>query len=247
MKNIFRKLTVLVAIVLCFAQTCQVYAAENSKITLENQEIDTEKGTMQVNCAISGADQVTNGKLRILYDGSQLHLKANEKGDIVSNALCELNDCINGNKEEGEIVIAFASAGGLPAEGYLTNMTFELDENVKADDVIKITVAVEKLAGNNGDLPVEKKDLSVSVSKKGEEMDPGEETANEDYSKGQSGSNQQNTGSGQSSAGGKTDAGKPVDTGDYVNVLWPAAMMAAAGAVIVGIVRKRKPGKKQKR
>lgn len=256
MKNIFRKLTVLMAIVLCFAQTCQVYAAENSKVTLENQGINTEKRTMQVNCAISGADQVTNGKLRIQYDGNQLHLKSNEKGGAVSNALCELNDCINGNKKEGEIVIAFASAEELPAEGNLTTMTFDLDEKVKAGDVIKVTVAVEKLAGNNGDVSAEKKDMSVTVPEKGEATNPGEETGsaeepttkagqgeeggNKAPSKGQSGSNQQNGSSGQSSTGGKTDSGKTVDTGDTVNVLWPAVMMAAAGAVIAGIIRKKK-------
>ena len=38
MKNIIRKLAVVAAIVLCLAQTCQVFATENSNVTLKNQE-----------------------------------------------------------------------------------------------------------------------------------------------------------------------------------------------------------------
>lgn len=175
MKKIFRKLAVLTAIVLCLAQTCQVSAAENSIVTLKDQGIDRKQRTIQVTCVISGAESLTNGKIRILYDSSQLHLKVNEKGELVSNALCEMNDCINGNKEEGEIVIAFASAEELPAEGCLTTMTFELGENVKAGDVIAITTNVEKLAGNNGDVTAEKKDLSVTVPEKDDEKNSGED------------------------------------------------------------------------
>ena len=84
MKNIIRKLAVVAAIVLCLAQTCQVFATENSNVTLKNQGINMKQRTIQVQCDISGADPITNGKIRILYNSSQLHLKANEKGELVT-------------------------------------------------------------------------------------------------------------------------------------------------------------------
>lgn len=262
MKNIIRKLAVVAAIVLCLAQTCQVFATENSNVTLKNQGINMKQRTIQVQCDISGADPITNGKIRILYNSSQLHLKANEKGELVTNALCEVNDCISGNKEEGEIVLAFASAEELPAQGCLTTMTFELDGNVKTGDVIKIMTNVEKLAGNSGNVSVEKKDLSVTVPEKEEKTGSGQEekkeensgdasetvtkkeddkisgqienTSAKNSSSGQSGSKKQ------SSSEGKTNAVKSVKTGATVNVLWPAAMVTVSGAVIIGIIRKRK-------
>ena len=141
-------------------------------------------------------------------------------------------------------------------------MTFELDGNVKTGDVIKITTNVEKLAGNSGNVSVEKKDLSVTVPEKEEKTGSGQEekkeensgdasetvtkkeddkisgqienTSAKNSSSGQSGSKKQ------SSSEGKTNAVKSVKTGDTVNVLWPAAMVTVSGAVIIGIIRKRK-------
>ena len=64
----------------------------------------------KVTCAISGDAKITNGKIRVTYDGSKLKLVSAAAGSLISNALPSINDPLTGNKQEGEVVLVFASA-----------------------------------------------------------------------------------------------------------------------------------------
>ena len=97
---------------LLFVQAMPVWAAGGTEIAL-NPGKAQEGSQVQVNCEITDAQEVTNGKIRIHYDASKLVLTADSVGGALSGALCEINDCLTGNKDEGEIVAAFASSASL--------------------------------------------------------------------------------------------------------------------------------------
>ena len=88
---------------------------------------------------------MTNGKVRIIYDSSVLSLKSAVKGSALSGAMVQINDPVNGNKPEGEIVLAFASAEAFSTEGSLLDMTFQ-NTGLQPGDSTNIEVKVEELA-----------------------------------------------------------------------------------------------------
>lgn len=148
-------------------QALPVYADGNPSVVLNNAGLDMKKRTLQVDCNMAGMDKVTNGKLRVTYDGSKLRLLENQTGSIVSgsDALCEMNDCLTGNKKEGEIVFAFASAGELPSEGCLASMKFSIADEVAVREKVKVSVSVENMAGNEGNVNAGSKNLTVTIRK----------------------------------------------------------------------------------
>ena len=107
-----------------------VWAAGETEIAL-NPGKAQEGGQVQVACEITDGREVTNGKIRIHYDASKLTLTADSAGGARVRGLCEVNDCLTGNKEEGEIVAAFASSSPLTEDGSLLDMTFQLADGVK--------------------------------------------------------------------------------------------------------------------
>lgn len=134
---------------LLFVQAMPVWAAGGAEIALNTGKAQ-EGSQVQVACEITNAQEVTNGKIRIHYDASKLVLTADSAGGALSGALCEVNDCLTGNKDEGEIVAAFASSTSLAEDGSLLDLTFQLADGVKAGDTADIQVDVEELAGENG-------------------------------------------------------------------------------------------------
>ena len=168
MKRLTKSLTAALMAVWCMGQAFPVYASGNPAVVLESAGASLEDRTLKVACNIENADQVTNGKVRVTYDQSQLKLLENQTGRAISDsdALCEVNDCITGNKEEGEIVYAFASSKEMPSEGCLANMSFAIFDQTAAGDEIKIKVSVENIAGKTGELQSESKNLTIKVEEK---------------------------------------------------------------------------------
>lgn len=168
MKRLTKSLTAALMAVWCMGQAFPVYASGNPAVVLESAGASLEDRTLKVACNMENADQVTNGKVRVTYDQSQLKLLENQTGRAISDsdALCEVNDCITGNKEEGEIVYAFASSKEMPSEGCLANMSFAISDQTAAGDEIKIKVSIENIAGKTGELQSESKNLTIKVEKK---------------------------------------------------------------------------------
>ena len=168
MKRLTKSLTAALMAVWCMGQAFPVYASGNPAVVLESAGASLEDRTLKVACNMENADQVTNGKVRVTYDQSQLKLLENQTGRAISDsdALCEVNDCITGNKEEGEIVYAFASSKEMPSEGCLANMSFAISDQTAAGDEIKIKVSIENIAGKTGELQSESKNLTIKVEEK---------------------------------------------------------------------------------
>ena len=57
---------------------------------------------MKVTLDISGDTKITNGKIRVTYDSSQLKLVSTEAGSMMNGVLTDINDPVSGNKSEGE-------------------------------------------------------------------------------------------------------------------------------------------------
>lgn len=145
-----------------------VEAAESRQATVSIQKEQSEN---EIHCKVkleNGKD-ITSGKIRIAYNNNQLKLKKTESDTGLENALSEINDCIVGNKPEGEIVMAFAASESIPQDGDLLKMDFEAMEGVKGSDEITIDVKVVDLAGNQGAVNVITKNLTFSLDGKTEQ------------------------------------------------------------------------------
>lgn len=167
MKKVGKSVAAALVLILmwCIGWTIPAYASGNPSVALESAGMDAAGKTLWVNCNLERMDTVTNGKVRITYDGNKLKLLENQKGGALSNGMCEVNDCLTGNKEEGEIVLAFASSEELSAKGCLANMKFSVADAAADGEEVKLKIAVEKMAGEKGDIPAEKKDLTVKIKK----------------------------------------------------------------------------------
>ncbi|MFR4440634.1 MAG: hypothetical protein ACLT46_12915 [Hungatella sp.] len=135
--------SIAAALLLVLSSAISVYA-EGTKAEVQTSEIGAGASSATASCRITGAGAVTNGKLRIIYDSSVLSLKSAVKGSALSGAMVQINDPVNGNKPEGEIVLAFASAEAFSTEGLL-DMTFQ-NTGLQPGDSTNIEVKVEELA-----------------------------------------------------------------------------------------------------
>lgn len=227
-----------------------VLAAEGTEITLQADCAEEGGSQIQLACQITGGGNVTNGKLRIRYDSSKVSLTASSAGSVLSGALCEINDCLTGNKPEGEIVAAFASSGSLYDEGNLMDMTFQVSQEVKAGDTLDFSVDPEELSGDNGDISLEPCSFTVTVKEKGvntpPEPDkkpgttlPDDETGNSDGEQGLSEKTTGTTPKMATNTASKT-ASKTVSvkTGDSTNVLFPVGGLCAAALILAALGRK---------
>ncbi len=242
---------------LLFVQAMPVWAAGGTEIAL-NPGKAQEGSQVQVACEITNAQEVTNGKIRIHYDASKLVLTADSAGGALSGALCEVNDCLTGNKEEGEIVAAFASSTPLAEDGSLLDMTFQLADGVKAGDTADIQVDIEELAGDSGNIGNnETHTASITVEAKGENPNPGgddhkpggDDNKNPGGDDGSQGSDK-NDGNGNKGttpattpakkSGKSTTTSKSAKTGDDTNILFPVLGVGAAAVVIAAVAAKKK-------
>lgn len=157
------KLAVGLLMAVLTVQIMPVQAAETATVQMNVESYSSADRTLDVSCMLENGENVTNGKLRFKYDPNQLTLTETGAGDVMANALTEINDCLTGNKAEGEIVGVFASANNITPDGSMFKMKFQLKDEVKEGDQIKFDVSVEKLAGDAGDVAVSVTEYTYTV------------------------------------------------------------------------------------
>lgn len=203
-------------------QSLLVMAAENPTVALKSDIVREGDKEVRVVCKISGAQDITNGKLRITYDPQQVNLSENLVGLGLEGVLHEINDTISGNKKEGEIVIVFASEKKIAFEGEVLQMMFKLQDGVKAGDTLHFNVAAENLAGEGGEVKAEEKTEPVIV----EEKNPGGDT------------NKPGGDTNKPGGGKPNKPGSAVQTGDSSGIIpLVIVMLLAGGATVYGVFR----------
>lgn len=236
-------IAIFAGVMLIILQTITVFAESNTNtLSLKLAEYDKESRSVKVYCEMQAKDKVTNGKLRITYDSKQLKLVSSEKGNVLENGMCEINDCLTGNKKEGEIVAAFASAENLPEEGHLLEFSFEVNQSVKEEDSISVELKAEKLANEDADVQVNVENLTFTL-KDGTVENPSDDSKKDKETENSSTSKTQANGSSSSnsSKSGTTSKQNPVKTGDDTKIL-PFVVAGGAALVIIaaGIISKKK-------
>lgn len=263
------KLAVGLLMAVLTVQIMPVQAAETATVQMNVESYSSADRTLDVNCMLENGENVTNGKLRFKYDPNQLTLTETGAGDVMANALTEINDCLTGNKAEGEIVGVFASANNITPDGSMFKMKFQLKDEVKEGDQIKFDVSVEKLAGDAGDVAVSVTEYTYTVEGGSGNTGGGDNTGDGDNTGGDNtgdttgdgdntGSGSENSGTGAGNDGsvvdGKDDGSgkKPADssddgnnkdkaakTGDEGQFIWLACGLGAL-AVLCGTLSYRK-------
>ena len=263
------KLAVGLLMAVLTVQIMPVQAAETATVQMNVDAYSSADRTLDVSCVLENGENVTNGKLRIKYDPNQLTLTETGAGDVMANALTEINDCLTGNKAEGEIVGVFASANNITPDGSMFKMKFQLKDEVKEGDQIKFDVSVEKLAGDAGDVAVSVTEYTYTVEGGSGNTGGGDNTGDGDNTGGDNtgdttgdgdntGSGSENPGTGAGNDGsvvdGKDDDSgkKPADssddgnnkdkaakTGDEGQFIWLACGLGAL-AVLCGTLSYRK-------
>lgn len=140
-----------------------VLAAGGGEISMKAEKDSHNDRQLVVSCRLEEGDQITNGKLRIYYDKDKVSLLSSSTADALSDALCEINDCITGNKPEGEVVAAFAASKSIPSGRKMLEFKFRLNDEVSAGDKIHFEVQVEKLAGDNKEVQAENSELTYTA------------------------------------------------------------------------------------
>ena len=235
-------------------QAMPVLASETATVQMQADSYSSADRTLAVSCMLENGENVTNGKLRFHYDPEQLTLTETGNGTVMDGAMTVINDCLTGNREEGEIIVAFASANNISPDGSMVTMKFSVNESVQAGDQIPFEVSVEKLAGNNGDVNVQVTEFVYTVedSSTGGDTGEGGETG-DDGSTGDTGKAPADDGKNPSDSGSrddgkdskddgkasKDDADKAAKTGD-TGLIWYLAAFGAAAAVCGTIAYKKR-------
>lgn len=237
-------LSIIICILVCLNRQT-VLADETSNTIISIQREQSQDGICCV-CKMENGNAITSGKLRIAYDAKQLKLVKTEAGEALSGALCEINDCLTGNKAEGEIVVAFASSETI-SDGNLVKLSFEKQEGVTETDKITINVKAENVAGDNGEVDVTTKNLTFTLDGKtqtSEEQTSNNQTSNKQNSKENSSStskkNTNNTSTNTSTKNGSTTKTGNAKTGDDTNIIPFILSGVVAGIVIILLVKRQK-------
>ena len=255
--------SIAAALLLVLSSAISVYA-EGTKAEVQASEIGAGASSATASCRITGAGAVTNGKLRIIYDSSVLSLKSAVKGSALSGAMVQINDPVNGNKPEGEIVLAFASAEAFSTEGSLLDMTFQ-NTGLQPGDSTNIEVKVEELALDGAVVETENGTGTICMKEEADPMPPdkpGENPGddyNDDLSDDPQGGEQtdktskpdkeppkivkntSNTAKNIAGAAKKsTRAAENAKTGDEIDIFLPMVLGAGAALIIFGGVNFKK-------
>lgn len=162
MKKVLYAIVLFIVGMLCFRQN--VMAAGAATVTVKGDILNENSTDWKVTCVISGDAKITNGKVRVTYDGSKLKLVSSASGSLISNALPSINDPLTGNKQEGEVVLVFASSSEMDANGELLQLTFRaVSGQLKNGDAITVSAATEELADNTENISVTDVPLNVTV------------------------------------------------------------------------------------
>lgn len=242
MKKLLKRAGMVFLLVLLAIPCIPVAAEETALVMIKANEVKAGDTSVTVRCDIEGGALVSSGKIRILYDAEKMQLKSAQAGNALTGAMCEINDCLKGNKDEGELVAAFASASRLSGDGSLLNMVFSLDSSVKEGTILEVTADVEELAGDDTDVPANTVNFSAKVEKK--ESDEQQDTSNEEEeipdSTGKLSTKKKQTAVDISQKNGRTSKTGSVKTKDDTDILLPAALAGAAllSIVVVGVKKK---------
>ena len=230
-------MAVVAAGTLMVLQTITAFAAGNTNtISLNLAEYEKDSRCAKVHCKMQVKDEVTNGKLRITYDEKQIKLVSSEKGEGIGNGMCEINDCLTGNKEEGEIVAAFASADSLPQKGNLLELTFELEKSVKEKEPVQVELKIEKLANQNTEVEAVGDSLTFTV-KDGEIENPNSNPEqNDDTEESQENDTQED----KNHQNGSASKPNKVKTGDDTGIFSLIIVGGVAFAIAVGCIISKK-------
>jgi len=217
-----------------------VSAAGTAEMAVRGEAFSKGTKEWSVTCEMNSSVPVTNGKVRITYDGSRLKLISSEAGALLKGALPEINDPVSGNKEEGEVVLVFASTGQIDAKGVLLNLKFQVMDTVSDGDEIQVSVKTEELINGGGS--VETKDVPLAFAVGGSIRSPEESTEGQ----GQSGSRTTGTAQPEGNNPGTDGTSAPdssstfaptasAKTGDSTNAVLPAAGAALALLILAGM------------
>ena len=260
MKRLLKRAVVILMTALLTGPCISAAAEETALVTVKANEVKEGDASVTVTCDIEGGNRVSSGKIRIRYDAEKMRLKSAQAGNALTGAMCEINDCLKGSKEEGELVVAFASASRLSGDGSLLNLVFNLDSSVKEGTILEVTADVEELAGDDADVAANTINLSAEVTRKdsGGEQNPSEGEdeitdgtvdSEKDTNKAHD-TNKDNTVNTQKQQTAAKDADKnstmsktrSVKTKDETNILFPAVFTGAAllGIIAVGMGKKSK-------
>ena len=237
-----------------FCMGSGVSAAGTAEVAIKGEAFQEGTSTWNVTCEIDGDTKITNGKIRITYDSSQLKLTSSSAGALLGGAMTNINDPLSGNKAEGEVVLAFAASSDLDAKGTLLGLGFQVQSQVKTDDEVTVSVAAEELMGGGEALTVTNVPLKIAVG--GSVLDPGTNSSGPDGTEAgdnaSAGIDSGNTSDTGAAAGSDTAAGNsnidsgtsqssdsansvnPVKTGDSTNILLPVAALIVALIVLIG-------------
>lgn len=249
----------IILFIACCLLACPQIASAAAKAVVSLKTETVKEGDNQVNvsCEISSSEKMTNGKFRITYDSAQLKLKSAKQGQALSGTSAEINDPVEGTKEEGEIVFVFANAAEMDANGSLLDMEFDLDDSVKDGDQISIDVKAEQLVCDSVNLEAEAVPLTITVgaSQSGSQTDTESESetkkqnnqsdsnTNQTGNTGGSGSSGNGSTSGNNNTSGNnqgTSTTSQVKTGDTTNILIPVLLMGAAAVVFALTIYRKK-------
>lgn len=161
MKKILCAMMLFVAAILCLHQN--VSAAEGATVTVNGDTLQAGSDAWKVTLDIGGDTKITNGKIRVTYDSSQLKLVSTEAGSMMNGVLTDINDPVSGNKSEGEAVFVFASSAELDTNGTLFEMTFQVLDSVKDGDSVTVSAKTEELQDNNDSVAVTDVPLNATV------------------------------------------------------------------------------------
>lgn len=234
------------AAILCLHQN--VFAAEGATVTVNGDTLQAGSDAWKVTLDISGDTKITNGKIRVTYDSSQLKLVSTEAGSMMNGVLTDINDPVSGNKSEGEAVFVFASSTELDTNGTLFEMTFQVQDSVKDGDSVTVSAKTEELQNNNAAVAVTDVPLNAAVgsqSNNNGNNNGGNDSSTEPQTEAPSGNSNTSGGSstfggissGSSSTAGTQSGSSTVTsakTGDNTNVLRPLIIAVIALIVLIG-------------
>ncbi len=231
------------AVMIVVMQSLSALAASNITVSLNAEKITSSSKTITVTCDMAGQGSVTNGKLRIKYDSKALVLEKSSAGNGLSGAMTQINDPITGNKAEGEIVVAFASAQALKTEGTMIELQFKIADGFPKESGSEISVAVEEFGLDGKTVEANAKNCIVTMT---DAVDPSS-SSDGSSSDGSSSDNSSSDSSDQTKPD-KTTApetstddsrGDTPSTGDAANVVLPIVVIVIAIIVIIIVVQGR--------
>ena len=236
------------AVMIVVMQSLSALAASDITVSLNAEKITSSSKTVTVTCDMAGQGSVTNGKLRIKYDPKALVLEKSSAGNGLSGAMTQINDPITGNKAEGEIVVAFASAQALKTEGTMIELQFKIADGFPKDSGSEVTVAVEEFGLDGKTVEANAKNCIVTMNDAVDPSGSSDSSSSDGSSSDGSSSDSSSSDSSDQTKPDKTTApetstddsrGDTPSTGDTANVFLPIAVIVVAIIVIIVVVQGR--------